>query len=126
MDARKTAVCEKIPGANGNRYRFYCALSGALACTTEPIRANTAEEEVQIAWETIGRNYFNLCHKCGKWVIDAAYNVEVLECVECAPYEAEPRFCKNCGVKIPETDSPSKKCPVCGHKLMYEGKESAK
>ena len=122
MDACKTAVYKKISGAGGNRYRFYCALSGALACTTEPIRAETPEEELQFAWETVGRKHFNLCHKCGKWVIDAVYNAEVFECVECAPYEADPKFCKNCGVRI---GTPARTCPACGHKLVYEGKESA-
>jgi len=120
MDAHKTAVCKRIPCADGNRYRFYCALSGALTCTTEPIRAKTPEEELRIAWETVGRKHFNLCHKCGKWVIDAAYNAEVLECVQCAPYEADPRFCKSCGIRI---ETPSRICPSCGHKLVYEGEE---
>jgi len=47
----------------------------------------------------------------------------VWECVECAPYEAEPNYCKNCGIKI---EKPSKKCPACGYKLVYEGEESEK
>ena len=120
---KKTAAYRVISDACGNRYKFYCEISGALACTTEPIRAETPEEELQIAWETVGRKYFNLCHKCGRWVIDAVYNVDVLECVECAPYEAEPQYCKNCGIKI---EKPSRKCPACGHKLVYEGEESEK
>ena len=123
MGAQKTAAYKMISDAGGNRYKFYCEMSGALACTTEPIRAKTPEEELQIAWETVGRKHFNLCHKCGRWVIDAVYNADVWECVECAPYEAEPNFCKNCGIKI---EKPAGKCPACGHKLVYEGKESKK
>ncbi|MBQ3258497.1 MAG: hypothetical protein IJA67_13985 [Oscillospiraceae bacterium] len=100
MGSQKTAAYKMISDADGNRYRFYCEMSGALACTTEPIRAKTPEEGLQIAWETVGRKHFNFCHKCGRWVIDAVYNADVWECVECAPYEAEPNFCKNCGIKI--------------------------
>ena len=48
------------------------------------------------------------------------YNADVLECVECAPFEVEAKFCKNCGVKIQE---PNKLCPVCGKPLSYYGKE---
>ena len=123
MGAQKTAAYKMISDAGGNRYKFYCEMSGALACTTEPIRAKTPEEGLQIAWETVGRKHFNLCHKCERWVIDVVYNADVWECVECAPYEAEPNFCKNCGIKI---EKPAGKCPACGHKLVYEGEESEK
>ncbi|MBE6710782.1 MAG: hypothetical protein E7579_06650 [Ruminococcaceae bacterium] len=123
MEAQKTAAYKVISDADGNRYRFYCELSGALACTTEPLCAQTPEEELRIAWETGGRKHLSLCHKCGRWVIDAVYNVDVFECVECAPYEEEPNYCKNCGIRIEKT---SGKCPACGHKLVYEGEESAK
>ena len=122
MGSNRIAAYKTIPVHSGNRYRFYCELSGALACTTDPIHAETPEEELRIAWETVGIKHFNLCHKCGKWVIDAAYNVEVLECVECAPYETEPKFCKNCGVSIRQ---PARVCPVCKKSLVYEGKEAA-
>jgi len=123
MCAQKNAAYKMVSDAGGNRYKFYCDVSGALACTTELIRAKTPGEELQIAWETVGRLHFNLCHKCKRWVIDAVYNADVLECVECAPYEAEPHFCKNCGIKI---ETPSGKCPACGHKLMYGGEECEK
>ena len=39
--------------------------------------------------------------------------------VECAPFEAEAKFCKNCGAKIEE---PTKPCPTCGKPLAYYGK----
>lgn len=122
MGKKRTAAYKVISDAGGNRYRFYCDLSGALACTTNLIRAETPEKELQLAWETVGRNHFNRCHKCGRWVIDAVYNAEVLECVDCAPYECEPKFCKTCGAKI---EKPGKKCPSCGNKLVYEGEDEA-
>lgn len=120
MGDQKTAACKMISDAGGNRYRFYCELSGALACTTKPIHGKTPEEEWQIAWETVGRKHFNRCHKCGRWVIDAVYNADVFECVECAPYEEEPKYCKNCGIRI---EIPSSKCSACGYKLVYGGEE---
>jgi hypothetical protein len=40
--------------------------------------------------------------------------------VECAPYEAEPKFCKTCGAKI---NAPLTHCQRCGNKLFYEGGE---
>ena len=123
MEDKKTAAYKTISDTGGYRYKFYCEISGALACTTEPIHAQTPEEGLRIAWETVGRRCFNLCHKCGRWGIDAAYNADVLECVECAPYEAEPNYCKNCGIKI---EKQSGECPVCGHKLVYGGEESEK
>ena len=123
MEDKKTAACKMISDTGGYRYKFYCEISGALACTTEPIHAKTPEEGLRIAWETVGRNHFNLCHKFGRRVIDAVYNAVVFECVECAPYESEPQYCKNCGVKI---EKPSRICPACGHKLVYEGEEIEK
>lgn len=116
----KNAAYKIISDTNGNRYQFYCNLSGALACTTEPFNGKTPEEELLTAWDTVGRNYFNFCHKCGRWVIDAAYNADVFECVDCAPYEEEPKYCKNCGIRI---ETPLGNCPSCGYKLIYEGGE---
>ena len=99
---------------------FYCDLSGAHICTTKEIYyGNTQEEALKSAWQSEGRSHFNQCRKCGKWVSLAMYNVDVLECVECAPFEAEAKFCKNCGAKIEE---PTKPCPTCGKPLTYCGK----
>lgn len=117
---RATADFQVIAGADGNRYRFYCGLSGALVCTTGPYRADTPEEELLLAWETEGKPYFNECRGCGRYVSNVMYNVEIWECVECAPYEVEAKFCKNCGAKL---DAPGRICPRCGRLLMYPGKE---
>ena len=114
------ATYKMIADSGGNRYKFYCGVSGALVCATKPYMANTPEEEVQLAWECEGKKCFNPCHKCGKLVSDAMFNVEVLECVECFPFETEAKFCKNCGAKI---DDPTKPCPQCGKELLYHGKE---
>ena len=121
MNKEKTIDTYKIVAdAGGNIYKFYCDLSDALVCTTKPYKADTPEEELQLAWENEGKQHFNSCHNCGKQVSNAMFNVEVLECVECAPIEAEAKFCKNCGAKI---EDPNKLCPACGKPLVYYGKE---
>ena len=94
---RKTANFRVLPDGNGRRYQFFCARSGPNACTTRPIPSGTAEQALELAWESEGKQHFNHCGKCGNWVIDVMYNVEVLECVDCAPYEGVPLFCKFCG-----------------------------
>ena len=93
-------------------------MSGALVCTSQYVQSVFPDDELMIAWKTVGEQHFNKCHKCGKWVIDAMYNAEVLECVECAPYEEEPMYCKHCGIKIEKI---SNKCPECGMPFLYEG-----
>ena len=119
MPESRTAKHKVVPDDGGYRFIFYCDVSDAHVCTTGQIYQGDSEEEALLtAWQTEGREHFNRCHKCGKWVIDAVYNAEVLECVECAPYEAEPKYCKNCGTKIKD---PVKSCPSCGKKLIYEG-----
>lgn len=113
-----TYKIEKTP--NGNRYKFYCDLSGALVCTTKIYKTDTSEEELMMAWLNEGKEQFNVCHNCGKFVSDVMFNVDVLECVECAPFEVDVKYCKNCGTQI---DDSTKPCPVCGKPLVYYGKE---
>ena len=121
MSIEKTIAAYKIVAdSGGNRYKFYCDLSGALVCTTKPYKADNPEKELLLAWENEGKEQFNVCHRCGKHVSNAMFNVEVLECVECAPIEAEAKFCKHCGEKI---DNPTQFCPACGKPLVYYGKE---
>ena len=119
MNKESIARYRVVADAGGNRYRFYCDASGALACCTKLYRAETPQQELLLAWENEGAQYFNRCSKCGRYVIDAMFNAEVLECVECAPFEGEPAFCKTCGVKI---KSPCRSCPSCGSLLVYEGR----
>ena len=117
---RSTADYKIMEDANGRQYRFFCGISGAVGCTTKPIPAKTQEEELEIAWEGEGKKYFNICHKCGKWVCDAMYNPDVWECVDCAPLEDKPHFCLHCGVKISELDI---FCRRCGTRLLYGEEE---
>ena len=107
-----------IPEPSGNRYHFFCEASGALGCTTSPTRALTLEEELRLAWSMEGREQFNRCQKCGRWVIDAMFNADVLQCVDCAPWENRPRFCSRCGLAVAPEDS---FCRKCGAKLQYGG-----
>lgn len=118
MPGRKTANYKAVTDSRGYRFLFYCDVSDAHVCTTEKIYPGSAPEALLSAWEQEGRSRFNQCHKCGRWVMDAVYNAEVLECVECAPYEPIPNYCKTCGAKI---QSLGKCCPSCGKNLIYEG-----
>lgn len=75
-----------------------------------------------LCFQKLRTNLGSRCHKCGRWVIDAMYNADVLECVECAPWEGEPVFCKTCGSKA---SAPGRVCPVCGELLTYEGRDGS-
>lgn len=118
MDRKKTAAYSTIAEDGGNRYQFYCGVSGACVCTKQAYHADMPEEELMAAWENEGKVWFNLCHKCGKWVIAAVYNPEVFECTDCAPFEYETHYCKSCGAKVADD---IRFCPVCHRKLHYEG-----
>lgn len=117
-ERRKNATYKIVADAGGNRYKFYCDVSGAFVCTTMPYTADTPEEELRLAWENEGKAHFNHCHKCGKWVIDVVYNPDVFECTDCAPFEHEIGYCKFCGAKV---DADVRFCPACSKKLHYEG-----
>lgn len=119
MNEKRTSAYKIVAGTEGNRYRFYCDISGALVCTTKPYTAQLPEEELLLAWEKEGKQYFNVCPKCGRYVIDAVFNPEVGECTDCAPFEYETRYCKHCGAKI-DADFNEQFCPVCNRKLHYE------
>ena len=113
----KILICEE-----GNCYRFYCEQSGMAICTSHPIRADTLEKELQIAWETEGRSHFNHCCKCGKWVSDLMFNADTSECVICSPWEDSPNFCPHCGAAITGSHNSvnTEYCPQCGLKLQYK------
>ena len=118
MQKKKTAHYKIITDSGGIRYKFFCDLSGALLCTTQVYHDEDPEKELGLAWEKEGKKNFQRCHKCGKWVIDAMYNADALECVCCAPWESTPEFCKFCGTKVSPTDVV---CPNCGEHLIYGG-----
>lgn len=113
---REPAAYRMIPDTNGNRYHFFCEASGALACTTNPTRAKSPDEELWIAWELEGRAQFNRCQKCGRWVMDVMFNADVLQCVDCAPWEDVPKFCAQCGRGVSPEDV---FCRKCGARLRY-------
>ena len=120
MKGNPTARYKIITDTGGNRYQFFCDLSGAHVCTTQPIRADTPGEELTQAWESQGKAEFNHCKKCGKWVSDVMYNADVHECVECAPWQEAPNYCPQCGKKLYGLE---RFCLSCGAKLLYEGGE---
>lgn len=113
----ETAAYKVIADGKGNCYRFYCGQSNLAIRTTRPIRADTPDEELRIAWETEARPYFNKCRKCGKWVSDLMFNVDTSECVVCSPWEEPPNYCSHCGARVPEGDG---FCRKCGEKLRYK------
>ena len=117
----KTARYKIITDSGGSRYRFFCDLSSALLCTTEVCKEDTPGQKLMQVWEQEGKPNFNLCHKCGKWVSSAMYNADVLECVECAPWEQTPRFCPHCGKTVRYT---GRTCRYCKKLLRYEGTDS--
>ena len=112
----KTARYRIIAGTEGNRYQFFCDLSGALMCTSEPVLMDTPEHELMFAWNSEGKKHFNLCSRCGRWVADTVFNVETLECVECSPWEEDPAYCPHCGEKVQDGDC---FCAKCKKRLKY-------
>ena len=112
----KTARYKIIAGTEGNRYQFFCDLSGALIYTSEPILLGEPEHELKFAWESEGKKHFNMCQRCRRWISDTVYNVETLECVECSPWEEEPSYCPHCGEKVQEGDTI---CRICKNRLKY-------
>ena len=89
QDGNVTATYKCTADSGGRRYSFYCDISHAIVCSTEPIKMNSLDEELQMAWKTTGEKHFNKCKKCGRWVIDSLYNPEKLECVVCSPWETD-------------------------------------
>ena len=105
--AKKTATYRVVTDAGGGRsFRFYCDLSGELCCVTKPLRADTEQAALALAWETEGRWHFNRCPACGRYVSSAMFNVNAGRCLDCAPWESEyPRSATTaasaCGNRTP-------------------------
>ena len=112
MDEHRTAKYKRIFVRGGVRYSFFCDLSGALVCTTD-IRA---KDDIMDAWHSSGKQMFNLCHRCGRWVSDPMYNPETWECVQCSPWEEKPVFCPQCGKKVVKDGA---LCHRCHARLKY-------
>lgn len=126
-----TARYRIITDTGGNRYRFFCDISNAGICTTKPICGHTQQEELEYAWESEGRHFFNKCQHCGKWVCNAMFNPDTLECVDCTPpaYVASMehygfgtksmkhlKVCNNCGMM---SDASVHFCKECGIRLPH-------
>ena len=63
---RKTATYRVVTDSGGGRiFRFYCDISGELCCVSKPIRADTEEAALEMAWEQEGKWEFNLCPNAG-------------------------------------------------------------
>ena len=79
MGGKKTATYKITPDTGGNRYRFYCDVSGALVCITSPYHADIeCTDCAPFEYET------RYCKSCGA-KIDAG---------------AEERFCPVCKQKL--------------------------
>ena len=49
--AKKTATYRVVTDAGGGRsFRFYCNLYGELCCVTKPLRADTEQAALALAW----------------------------------------------------------------------------
>ena len=113
---QETAGYRIVADSAGSSYRFFCDLSGMAVCTTTPINGRTQEDALQTAWETEGKQHFNRCTCCGKWVSDPMYNADTLQCVDCSPWEDKPNYCSHCGKRILTS---ARFCSSCGSKLRY-------
>lgn len=113
---RATSKYKVIKDSSGYRYQFNCDLSNLTVYTSKVYFASSESDGLQRAWEEEGHKNFNQCHRCGRFVCDAMYNADVLECVACAPWEDPPMFCPHCGTKLQEGDT---YCRDCGAKLQY-------
>lgn len=113
----RTASYKVFSESEGNRYAFFCDLSGMLVYKTEPIRAQTPQEELRLAWKK-ARSEFNYCLKCGRNVCNTMFNVDVSECVDCSPWLKPPVFCSRCGARL---NKASDVCGKCGSPIKTEG-----
>ena len=79
-----TARCTLCPVPSGSRYTFFCDLTGRPVYTTPPLGEGPAPLAEA---RRMARPYFNRCARCGRWVCDAAYNIDEVACLGCAPAE---------------------------------------
>ena len=114
----KTAAYNIIQTPEGNQYRFYCELSGIAVWTTRPFHDEDPDRELMMAWNQEGKQHFNRCHQCGRWVSDVMYNADDLRCVDCSPWKEQPKFCPRCGTPV----GPGHNfCSQCGQHLTHQG-----
>lgn len=70
------------PSPNGNRYAFYCQVTGKEVFLTNPIQSKNSPDALRIA-KMEARPYFNRCYRCGRWICDEAYNIDEMVCTQC-------------------------------------------
>jgi len=116
---KETAGHRVFPEKGGNRYRFFCDLSGMAVYTTPPLRLPDGGNELAAAW-AMARPHFNHCPRCGRWVSDLLFHPAAGACVACAPWEDPPRFCPRCGAPVRENEQT---CRACGMDLRDLGGE---
>lgn len=78
-----TSRFETIRTAGGWRFVFFCDLCESRYESVE-FSCECPEEAFILAAEE-AQSRFNRCHRCGKWICDRHYNIDVMECTECAP-----------------------------------------
>ena len=83
MKAEFNARRKMKRGDKTYNFSFYCHYC-RTAYTTSPITAKSEDKALAIAKKR-AQPYFNLCHKCGRWVCDTHYNEDLMQCVVCAP-----------------------------------------
>lgn len=120
-EMHRMATYRVLKDSGGMRLRFFCEASGAAVCTTRPMPLQPVEAVLEKAWQAEGREHFNRCQRCGRWVADVMYNPNTLECVECSPWEEKPAFCPQCGENVLNDGV---FCHRCGCRLQY-GEEEA-
>lgn len=120
-DSKHIAPYRILQDGGGMRVRFFCEASGAAVCTAPILPMQPIEAALEEVWRTEGRDHFNRCQKCGKWVADVMYNPNTLECVACSPWEEKPAFCPQCGERVLNDGF---FCHRCGRRLQY-GEEDA-
>lgn len=106
----------RIFGPDGIRYRFFCEASGTAVYTTDIISDIPSRDSVNTAWEQQGRQHFNRCQQCGRWVCNVMYNTDTGRCVLCSPWEESPAYCSGCGALAV---SGERYCRRCGQRLRY-------
>ena len=109
MQISKTANYKAVADQAGHRFLFYCQVSGAHVCITKEIYPGQLEEALGLAWNEEGCWQFNQCRRCGKWVIDAVFNTEVLE----SEKKVCHRFGRLSGARLTV-------CPDCDERLSGE------
>ena len=118
LNHHRTAKYKTIFDTGGVRFQFFCEASGASVCITKECYDTETEKQLLSAWNKEARQKFNQCHKCGRWICNAMYNADTLECVDCSPWEERPNYCSHCGSKVETADV---FCNRCGVRLMYGG-----